>query len=698
MVLAGFADAVDLAVYRAGGEVVLRGGDLYGNPVWQDLRFTYPPFSAIVFTPLALVPLTAAKVLVVAVNGALLLFAVHRACRAVRLRAVLPIAAVVLLTEAVHASVYVGQINLLLLALVLVDVTGRGRGIGIGLAAGLKLTPLIFVGYLVAVRRFRDAAVAALVATSTVVAGFLVRPADSANYWLKGAFADTGRIYADLTSPHNQSLRGMLLRAGFEPWVWAVTACVLGAAALLVAALVTRRGERLLGATVVGLAGAAVSPWSWGHHWVWVVPLTAVVVDRVFRRRERIWVVPGALLVGTFPWVLALADPPDGSGPAALTGGPLRFVVGNLYLLLFLAVLGAAAGGRAADRLRHPVQTTHPVDPRRPFAPAQPTPLRRTRRVTRLAAFGLDWPPIRCRPTVSAVASGGSVLGRIAAVALLLCLALPGLASAEPASPAARVLSPADNTLVQTGVPVTLRGESTGVGADGVKYTEISLHDNDHFVVIAGAGETSWQYTITPADWQIGSLRVWTRVVTDNWVSTTSIALNLRITDGTRPAVTCPCTFNPPAAPDRSRLYTEREPLELGFRFFTDRPGTVTGVKLADAAPLEPGTTARLWGPRGLLAETSDTGAFPRLDFARPVPVDSHTDYVVSYTAPTGTYFATPAYFTGPVGNPPIIAGYDNFQPFPYGAPGLYGPARARPDQTYNGANYWVSPVFEPTG
>ena len=48
---------IDLDVYRTGARVVLRGGDLYGRlPRLGDgheLAFTYPPFAALTFIPLA---------------------------------------------------------------------------------------------------------------------------------------------------------------------------------------------------------------------------------------------------------------------------------------------------------------------------------------------------------------------------------------------------------------------------------------------------------------------------------------------------------------------------------------------------------------------------------------------------------------------------------------------------------------------
>ncbi|MCA1707399.1 MAG: DUF2029 domain-containing protein [Actinobacteria bacterium] len=247
------------------------------------MRFVYPPFAALLFTPFALLPAVVGQAALVVTNCALLGFVAGRSWRSIAaLRGRVLIAAVVvttsavLLTEAVHVNVYVGQINLVLLALVVADLTGpddsRTRGIGVGIAAGIKLTPLIFVFYLLVVRQFRAAAVAVGSFAGTVLLGFALLPSDSAKYWLKGTFADSGRISADLRSTHNHSIRGLVLRSGLPEtwalWVWGILAAAVGVVALAAAARATRRGQHLLAITVCGTCAAAISPWSWGHHWV----------------------------------------------------------------------------------------------------------------------------------------------------------------------------------------------------------------------------------------------------------------------------------------------------------------------------------------------------------------------------------------------------------------------------------------------
>ena len=54
----------DLSIYAAGGAAVLHGTPLYQLRFAFGLRFTYPPFAALLFAPLTWLPVTAGRVLV----------------------------------------------------------------------------------------------------------------------------------------------------------------------------------------------------------------------------------------------------------------------------------------------------------------------------------------------------------------------------------------------------------------------------------------------------------------------------------------------------------------------------------------------------------------------------------------------------------------------------------------------------------
>ena len=162
---------IDLQVYRAGAEHLVAGQPLYAGGVLLDLPFVYPPFAAAVFVPMLVLPLPALKLLWTACSLALLGYVGHRSLRSMGVPpgpvlgwSVVGLVALASWLDPVRTTLYLGQINIVVLALVLADGLGRPgsrwRGVGIGLAAALKLTPLLFVAYLLVLRRWRAAATA----------------------------------------------------------------------------------------------------------------------------------------------------------------------------------------------------------------------------------------------------------------------------------------------------------------------------------------------------------------------------------------------------------------------------------------------------------------------------------------------------------------------------------------------------------
>ena len=122
--------------------------------------------------------------------------------------------------------------------------------------------------------------------------------------------------------------------------VWLALAVVLLAATLTVAVLAVRRQENLLAITLCGLAGSAVSPFAWNHHWVCLVPL-AICIGRELRRGNRYWLAPALAMVLALPWIADLANQPAGGPP--VVGGPLGIVLGNGFLLIYVLALACAA-------------------------------------------------------------------------------------------------------------------------------------------------------------------------------------------------------------------------------------------------------------------------------------------------------------------------------------------------------------------
>lgn len=300
---------VDYAVYRFAGDIVLHGGDLYQDTTESGLYFTYTPFAALLFTPFALGSLEATSLLWAILESVFLALAVWVTLAAVQVKSrghraalTVSVVAAALLLGPVDWDLRLGQINILLMLLVLVDlVRGDGRrwqGIGIGIAAGIKLVPLIYIGYLAVTGRLRAAATAAGAFVATVVVGYVLLPGASAGYWF-GAGMAADRIGVP-QGPFNQSLRGVFARllGSAEPIniTWLVTAAVVGCAGLVAAVALHRAGHTLRGMLVCVLTALLVSPVSWVPHWVWVVPLLIIIGSMAIRGRSLWW---AAVFVGT---------------------------------------------------------------------------------------------------------------------------------------------------------------------------------------------------------------------------------------------------------------------------------------------------------------------------------------------------------------------------------------------------------------
>ena len=397
-------DPVDLAVYRSGGLIVRHVRPLYNPhlaaPLYDwigygelHLPFTYTPFAAIAFALISFVSWSLSLKLSMAVDIISLLAALWFTLGGLgyrrgttRLGATLLGTAAVFWTEPVLRTMYLGQVNLVLLALIIWDLcqpdTTKSRwwkGFGTGIAAGIKLTPLIFIPYLLLARKFRQAAMACAGFAFTVLLGFVILPKDSTKWWFDGLFAQGGRTGFEGWAG-NQSLEGIITRLtgsvnGAKP-AWIVAAVLVVAVGVIAAALLDRKGYAMLGLLMAALTGLLVSPISWDHHWVWIAPGVVVAAHyavQAWRRGARLaaWAC-GLLAVGivacfgAWPTSLFGVNPPNlGKDSLGLIWIPkntnptwyqwygdrpwfpeyhwhgLALIVGNAYVLAGLAVFGA---------------------------------------------------------------------------------------------------------------------------------------------------------------------------------------------------------------------------------------------------------------------------------------------------------------------------------------------------------------------
>ena len=335
-------DLEDLAVYRAAGRAALHGHSMYGSYVHDQLRlplpFIYPPFAALVAVPFSRLGETAANLLWTATT-IVVLAVVVRVCFAPLVRRfgrAAPIALVLIVAAAtalapVEDHLRFGQVGIPLMACCVLDCMVERprwpRGALVGFATAVKLVPGLFIPYLWFSGRRRAAGVAAATFGALSLMAAVVTPGDSWDFFHSKIFEPTSPTFFT-----NQSLEGILQRAIGGPWrgFWVIAVIVVLGYGLRAAVEASRVGDELRAVAIVGLVSVLVSPISWIHHLVWVVPALAVVIGAGRdRRRVALAFLVAALFVARLPYF----------GHDEVKTGLIASVLKDSYGILCIALL-----------------------------------------------------------------------------------------------------------------------------------------------------------------------------------------------------------------------------------------------------------------------------------------------------------------------------------------------------------------------
>lgn len=274
----------DLGVYWGAAQAVRAGEPLYGFHAANGDPFTYPPFAMVLFYLLAYLPQLLVGIIwtlatfVAFVVLARVLVSGWPQVHPRRAPALVWACAIALLVSAPgQSNVRFGQVSVFIVLVALADALGavpeRMRGVLVGAAAAVKLTPLLFLVFYVVTGRRREALRAGVSFAFCTALAWLLMPQASLTYWTS-AILSTSRI-GDLAALGNQSVNGMLLRAGLpapvRSWVWLLLVVVLVAIALWQGRRLDGRGLPVHAAVVIGCATLLASPVSWTHHQFWVL-------------------------------------------------------------------------------------------------------------------------------------------------------------------------------------------------------------------------------------------------------------------------------------------------------------------------------------------------------------------------------------------------------------------------------------------
>jgi alpha-1,2-mannosyltransferase len=263
--------------------------------------FTYPPFAAVTMLPMAALPWSATILISLTASvlaGVVLLYwlvdPVARREGWTRWYALGIAICFAAAFEPLRETILFGQVNLLLVFVVALDLlffVAPGRrfgGIGIGLATAVKLTPGVFILYLLVTRRWRAAIMASATAAAATVFAAVVAPDASRIFWTD-AFWNTDRV-GSLAFISNQSLEGAVARLHPDhpsTLLWVVTVLAVGVVWFRRVRACAVAGDEWAGFALTGVFGCLLSPVTWIHHLVWVGPALILVLDRGLRSRGR---------------------------------------------------------------------------------------------------------------------------------------------------------------------------------------------------------------------------------------------------------------------------------------------------------------------------------------------------------------------------------------------------------------------------
>ena len=313
---------VDLAVYVDGARHLTDGTlyDFFSEPL--HLPFTYPTFSAMIFTPMTWLNWTLLRILwQLASFGAIGLMAfsmlrlLGRAGKGApnpipNVRGiVVTVTALGLWLEPVRTTFNYGQINLFLCALLLAGAaSGKDwwAGASVGLAAGVKLTPAITGLYYLLQKRWWAVVWSIVFFALTVLIGLALLPDETWRFFTKLMLdpARTGPVWSAI----NQSLRGAVARIAGEDLtsVWLLLAAAAAALGVWSTLVCLRAGDRAAGLLAVQFTGLLISPISWSHHWVWVLPLLMWCLFGARQRVTSVRVLAVAWAVATCSYIVSI--------------------------------------------------------------------------------------------------------------------------------------------------------------------------------------------------------------------------------------------------------------------------------------------------------------------------------------------------------------------------------------------------------
>lgn len=198
-----------------------------------------------------------------------------------------------LLTFPVHSNMMMGQINMFLLLLIIFDalvLSGtRFSGITAAIAASIKMTPAVLIIYFIAKRDWSGTI--RFVSTGIILIGlsFVIHAHTAWEFFTHTVF-ESSRVGA-IQEPLSFNIMGEVFRIFPQPFnalAYAVVAIPLIVTCYLSLRVLVQQKQELGAICVAGFLMLMISPISWNHHWVWIIPALIYCVVQGYRTQDSV--------------------------------------------------------------------------------------------------------------------------------------------------------------------------------------------------------------------------------------------------------------------------------------------------------------------------------------------------------------------------------------------------------------------------
>lgn len=260
---------------------------------------------------------------------------------------------------------------------------------------------------------------------------------------------------------------------------------------------------------------------------------------------------------------------------------------------------------------------------------------------------------------------------------------VPATGSSDETPPTSTITT-TRNSFVE-GEHVLITGTAQDQGGGIVAAVEVSTDGGQHWFKANGRETWSFNWAVQAS----GSYTLRSRAIDDS--------INMeQPSAGKQVTVSLPSTSSlwTLATVPAVETVLDRDSLEVGVRFQTTMAGLVRGIRFYKGFYNIGDHNVSLWSATGEQLATALSVAEPvsgwqTTMFENPVAIGSGTTYVASYHS-GGYYSSNDGYFNSAYANGPLRVEQN-------GGVYAYGSASIFPTSSYNGANYWVDIVFEPS-